>query len=75
MEENNRGVCTSCCMSVTQPHECNADYTLLGTTDWKVTRQRDQIELGITPSMTDIEFTALLNERQAARVRLQTASV
>lgn len=40
---------------------------LLANTDWKVLRHRDQIELGITPSLSDVEYQELLLERQAAR--------
>lgn len=66
-----RGVCTSCGKSVEGEHICNADYIFLQTTDWKVIRQRDQIDAGITPSMTAEEFQQLLADRQAARERLQ----
>ena len=39
----------------------------LNTTDWKVTRHRDQIDLNITPSLTNEEYITLLEQRQKAR--------
>ena len=39
----------------------------LKRTDFKVTRHRDQIALGITPSLTDEEYQELLTNRQAWR--------
>ena len=67
--DNMRGVCTRCGMSVEQPHICNADLEFLGTTDWKVTRHRDQLDAGEPTTLTPEEFQALLAERQAARDR------
>ena len=43
----------------------------LNDTDWKVTRHRDQLALGITTSLTDEEYQALLTNRQSWR---ETAS-
>jgi hypothetical protein len=70
--EAQRGICTACGKSVVGEHNCNADYVFLQTTDWKVIRQRDQIDAGITPSLTTEEFQQLLADRQAARTRLQS---
>ena len=39
----------------------------LNATDWKVTRHRDQIDLNITPSLTNEEYITLLEQRQKAR--------
>lgn len=39
----------------------------LNDTDWKVIRHRDQIEQGITPSLTESEYLKLLTERQNVR--------
>jgi hypothetical protein len=40
---------------------------LLASTDWKVLRHRDQLELGIPTSLTEQEFIDLLEQRQTAR--------
>ena len=63
------GICTQCgyVSKDKEQHQCNENYILLGTTDWKVKRQTEQISRGETPSMNDVEFNALLAERQAAR--------
>lgn len=42
----------------------------LSSTDWKILRHRDQIDLGVTTSLTRDEFQLLLNERQLARQRV-----
>ena len=42
----------------------------LSSTDWKILRHRDQIDLGVTTSLTQEEFQLLLNERQLARQRV-----
>lgn len=39
----------------------------LDATDWKVIKHRDQIALGITPSLTDEQYQELLNNRQTWR--------
>lgn len=39
----------------------------LNDTDWKVIRHRDQVNLGITTSLSNDEFLELLNQRQEAR--------
>lgn len=39
----------------------------LDKTDWKVTRHRDQLDIGITPSLTDEEYRVLLTKRQEWR--------
>lgn len=39
----------------------------LNATDWKVVRHRDQIDLNITPSLTNEEYITLLEYRQKAR--------
>jgi len=40
---------------------------LLSATDWKVLRHQDQLNLGVPTTLTKEEFTALLQQRQAAR--------
>jgi hypothetical protein len=48
--------------------EANATYRLfLKETDWQVTRHRDQLDLGISTSLTEVEYQTLLQERQQAR--------
>ena len=42
----------------------------LSSTDWKILRHRDQVDLGVTTSLTQDEFQLLLNERQLARQRV-----
>lgn len=39
----------------------------LNSTDWKIIRHNDQETLGINKSLTQDEYIALLQERQAAR--------
>ncbi|KZX63839.1 hypothetical protein A3712_20665 [Vibrio sp. HI00D65] len=39
----------------------------LNTTDWQVTRHRDQVDSGNTTSMSDEEYQELLSQRQIAR--------
>ena len=41
--------------------------TYLDSTDWLVIRHKDQLDLGITPSLTDEEYKQLLTDRQSAR--------
>jgi hypothetical protein len=43
----------------------------LKDTDWVVTRHRDQLMLGIKPSMTSEEFMELLRIRQAKREEIE----
>ncbi len=45
----------------------NTALNFLNDTDWKVTRHRDQLSMGIETSLTDEEYTQLLKERQEAR--------
>lgn len=46
----------------------NRDYQkFLNETDWKVTRHRDQLDLGIETSLTSEEFQELLELRQNSR--------
>jgi hypothetical protein len=48
--------------------ELESHYTIkLDSTDWKVTRHRDQVELGLTTSLTDEEYLNLLQLRQKWR--------
>jgi hypothetical protein len=48
--------------------QINADARkLLADTDWKVLRHRDQIDAGVSTSLSQAEFDALLAERQTAR--------
>ncbi len=54
--------------AVEKQAEMNLTETLyLKDTDWKVIRHRDQLALGIPPSLTDGEYKALLEARQQAR--------
>jgi hypothetical protein len=39
----------------------------LNATDYKVIKYRDQLDLGITPDLTESEYIALLQKRQDAR--------
>tara|TARA_R110000824_G_scaffold10990_5_gene47972 strand:- start:3809 stop:4150 length:342 start_codon:yes stop_codon:yes gene_type:complete len=39
----------------------------LNNTDWKATRHRDQLASGVTTSLTDEEYQALLTSRQTWR--------
>ena len=43
------------------------EEVFLNSSDYKVTRQRDQLDLGVETSMTEDEFRALLEARQNAR--------
>ncbi|HGS4560924.1 TPA: hypothetical protein ACMDRZ_003049 [Vibrio cholerae] len=39
----------------------------LASTDWLVTRHRDQVDMEVNTSMTDVEYKELLLKRQEAR--------
>jgi len=39
----------------------------LESSDWKVLRHRDQVDAGVTTSLTDEEYQALLTQRQTWR--------
>ena len=44
------------------------EYTIyLNSTDYKVTKYRDQLDLGITPDLSEVEYKLLLQKRQDAR--------
>lgn len=45
----------------------NQSLQFLDDTDWKVTRHRDQLALGIETSLTNEEYLNLLTQRQEAR--------
>lgn len=45
----------------------NQSLQFLDDTDWKVTRYRDQLALGIETSLTNEEYLNLLTQRQEAR--------
>ena len=45
----------------------NQSLQFLDDTDWKVTRHRDQLTLGIETSLTNEEYLNLLTQRQEAR--------
>ena len=49
-----------------QKEQEDAQFFLVST-DWKVVRHRDQVALEVTTSLTNEEYVALLNERQAQR--------
>lgn len=42
----------------------------LASTDWKVTRHRDQMDAAIETSLSSEEFAQLLSDRQAARDKI-----
>jgi hypothetical protein len=42
----------------------------LNDTDWKVIRHRDQVDAGVSTSLSEVEFAQLLTERQAARDKI-----
>jgi len=42
----------------------------LNDSDWKILRHKDQLDLGVETSLTAEEFTALIQERQNARLRI-----
>ena len=42
----------------------------LNTTDWKIIRHLDQLNLGIATSLSELEYLELLQERQGARGRI-----
>lgn len=50
-----------------QAKENQTNQSFLDTTDWKVTRHRDQLALKIETSLTEVEFQKLLQDRQIAR--------
>ncbi|ELA9885232.1 hypothetical protein QRL11_004497 [Vibrio parahaemolyticus] len=60
-----------------QPEECNfvknqaeldrENLSYLASTDWLVTRHRDQVDMEVETSMTDVEYKELLTKRQEAR--------
>jgi len=39
----------------------------ISATDWKVTRHRDQVDAGVTTSLTSTEYSELLSQRQLWR--------
>lgn len=43
------------------------NLTYLESTDWLVTRHRDQVAMAVATSLTDDEYKALLERRQQAR--------
>lgn len=50
-----------------EPVKPSDGEVFLNETDWKMTRHRDQVELGVETSLTDEEFKILLAQRQKAR--------
>jgi hypothetical protein len=42
---------------------------LLTATDYKVIRHRDQLELGVETTLTDLEYDALLKQRNDLRIK------
>ncbi len=44
-----------------------SNQQFLISTDWKVTRHREQLDAGISTSLSDEEYKALLAERQRVR--------
>jgi len=47
----------------------------LVTTDWKIIRHKDQLDLGIETSLTSEEYIALLQQRQEARSKVMEVTV
>jgi hypothetical protein len=54
--------------SVTDIKPLDENIIFLNSTDFKVTKYRDQKDLGITPDLTEAEYLVLLQQRQDARV-------
>lgn len=52
---------------VEAPKPLDENTVYLNSTDYKVTKYRDQLDLGITPDLTEAEYIALLQKRQDAR--------
>ena len=44
----------------------------LSSTDYKVIKYRDQLDMGITPDLTIYEYHDLLKQRQAARHKIRS---
>jgi hypothetical protein len=68
--DNTTGVCLFCGMAVNLPHTCSDDHRFLGVTDWQIRRYQDQVELGVTTSLTPAEYQQMQLDRQAARERI-----
>ncbi|MCG3463007.1 hypothetical protein [Xenorhabdus bovienii] len=59
------------CDFIKSQSELDRDNLLyLKSTDWLVTRHRDQLSLDIEPSITNEEYQSLLIKRQKARVSI-----
>ncbi|PHM33428.1 hypothetical protein Xmau_04528 [Xenorhabdus mauleonii] len=59
------------CEFIKSQSELDRDSLLyLESTDWLVTRHRDQLSLDIESSITNEEYQSLLEKRQAARVSI-----
>lgn len=48
-------------------------FKLLSETDWKVIRHRDQVDLGVTTSLSNAEYIQLLTDRN--NIRLNTNQI
>lgn len=55
--------------SLSQKDKADA-IQFLSSTDWKVTRHRDQLDAGAVTSLSAEEFAQLLSGRQAARDKI-----
>lgn len=66
--ENEKIVLCEDLNKLTRARKSNREYkAFLDTTDWMVQRHRDQKDLGIETSLTNEEFSELLQKRQEAR--------
>jgi hypothetical protein len=52
---------------IIQPVALDDNFVFLNSTDFKVLKYRDQLDLGIETSLTADEYKQLLTQRQAAR--------
>lgn len=50
-------------------------YKKLSKTDWKIIRHKEQIDAGITTSLTAEEYSQLLSDRQVIRDNSNVATV
>lgn len=63
----------ACWVEVSQDSETATNQQIfnaiefLNNTDWLIIRHRDQVELGLETSLTEIEYKSLLEKRQAKR--------
>jgi hypothetical protein len=75
------GICTTCGYITKkineleeEKHTCDENFVKLGTTDWQVTRYKEQVEAGVPTTMTKAEYDKLLQDRQTARDSIVSVS-